>query len=114
MMFYQKMNFSAVFEGDQIKSTQHLLLRFLRVHGVAAVTHLTFGSDAYVSVDRCIGPQVERLLDADISQRVFSKDRTSVKVGGHEATEARQCLVYERRTTVNSNEQQHSIGTFIL
>lgn len=69
----------------------------LASHGAAAVTHLTFGSNAYVSVDRCVRPQVDGLLDADISQGVFSKDRTSVEVGSHEAAEARQCLVCKTR-----------------
>lgn len=64
-----------------------------RVHGAVAVTHLTFGSDAYVSGDGRLGAQVDGLLDADISQGIFSKDRTSVKVGSHEATEARQSLM---------------------
>lgn len=64
----------------------------MRVRGAAAVTHLTLGSDAYVSVDRCLGPQVDGLLDADISEGVFSKDRTGIKVGSHEAAEARQSL----------------------
>lgn len=59
----------------------------------AVETHLAFGSDAYVSVDRRVGPQVDWLLDADISESVLSKDRTSVKVGSHEAAEARQSLV---------------------
>lgn len=56
------------------------------------MTHLTFGSNAYVAADRSLGPQVDGLLDADISQGVFSKDRTSIKVGSHEATEARERL----------------------
>lgn len=56
-------------------------------------THLAFGSDAYVSVDRGVGPQVDWLLDADVSERVLSKDGTSVKVGSHEAAETRQSLV---------------------
>lgn len=56
------------------------------------MTHLTLGSDAYVSVDRCIGPQVDGLLDADISEGVFSKDRTGIKVGSHEAAEPGQSL----------------------
>ena len=68
----------------------------LASRGAAAVTHLTFGSDAYVSVDRCVRPQVDGLLDADISQGVFSKDRTSVQVGSHEAAEARQSLVRKK------------------
>lgn len=46
-----------------------------------------------MSVDRRVGPQVDWLLDADISESVLSKDRTSVKVGSHEAAEARQSLV---------------------
>lgn len=61
-------------------------------------THLTFGSDAYVTCDRRLGAQVDGLLDADVSQRVFSKDRTSVKVGSHKAAEARQSLMMEGRT----------------
>lgn len=59
------------------------------------MTHLTFGPNADVSVDRCVRPQVDGLLDADISQGVFSKDRTSIKVGSHEAAEARECLFYK-------------------
>lgn len=57
-----------------------------------ALTHLTFGSNAYVSVDRRLRAQVDGFLNADVSQGVFSKDRTCIKVGSHEATEARQCL----------------------
>lgn len=68
------------------------------VHGAAAVTHLTFGSDAYVSSDGCLGAQMYGLLDTDISQGIFSKDRTSVKVGSHEATETRQSLMIEETT----------------
>lgn len=68
------------------------------VHGAAAVTHLTFGSDAYVSSDGCLGAQMDGLLDTDISQGIFSKDRTSVKVGSHEATETRQSLMIEETT----------------
>lgn len=68
-------------------------------HGAAAVTHLTFGSDAYVSGDGSLGAQMDGLLNADISQGIFSKDRTSVKVGSHEATETRQSLM-TRKTTV--------------
>lgn len=71
---------------------------FFRAHGTAAVTHLTFGSNANVSVDRCLRAQVDGLLNADISQGVFSKDRTSVKVGSHEAAEARQSLVCKTKT----------------
>lgn len=82
-----------------------------RVRGAAAVTHLTFGSNAYVSVDRCLGPQVDGLLDADISQGVFSKDRTSIKVGSHEAAEARECLVCETKRGVENIAQQHSVDT---
>lgn len=59
----------------------------------AVETHLAFGSNAYVSVDRRVGPQVDWLLDADISESILSKDRTSVKVGSHEAAEAGQSLV---------------------
>lgn len=62
------------------------------------MTHLTFGSDAYVSGDGRLGAQVDGLLDADISQGIFSKDRTSVKVGGHEAAETRQSLTIEERS----------------
>lgn len=62
------------------------------------MTHLTFGSDAYVSGDGRLGAQVDGLLDADISQGIFSKDRTSVKVGSHKAAEARQSLITEERT----------------
>lgn len=65
------------------------------VHGAAAVTHLTFGSDAYVSSDGCFGAQMDGLLDADISQGIFSKDRTGVKVGCHEATKTRESLMTE-------------------
>lgn len=54
---------------------------------------LTFGSNAYVSVDRRVRTQVDGLLNADISQGVFSKDRTSIKVGSHEATEPRESLL---------------------
>lgn len=68
------------------------------VDGAAAVTHLTFGSDAYVSGDGCLGAQMDGLLDADISQGIFSKDRTSIKVGSHEATETRQSLMIEETT----------------
>lgn len=50
-----------------------------------------------MSVDRCLGPQVDRLLDADISEGIFAKDRTSIKVGSHEAAEARQSLVCETK-----------------
>lgn len=60
----------------------------------AAGTHLTFCSNAYVTIDRCVRPQVEGLLNADVGQGVFSKDRTSIKVGSHEATETRQCLLH--------------------
>lgn len=63
----------------------------------AAATHLTFSSNAYVSVDRCLGPQVDGLLNADISQGIFSKDRTGIKVGSHETAEARQCLVVSQK-----------------
>lgn len=38
-----------------------------RLCGVAALTHLTFGSNAYVSIDRRLGAQVDGLLNADIS-----------------------------------------------
>lgn len=58
----------------------------------SAATHLTFGSDAYVSGDRRIRPKVDGLLDADVSQSVFSEDGASIEVGGHEATEARERL----------------------
>lgn len=91
MLSFQKIHSFIALE--QTNSTKLLLLRCVGVHGAAAVTHLTFGSNAYVSVDRCLRPQVDGLLDADISQGVFSKDRTSIKVGSHEATEARQSLV---------------------
>lgn len=67
------------------------------VDGTAAVTHLTFGSNAYVSADRCLWAQVDGLLNADISQGIFAKDRTSIKVGRHEAAEARQSLVCQRK-----------------
>lgn len=87
MLSFQKMKRWLCSSGRQINSTELLL------EGAAAVTHLTFGSNAYVSVDRCLRPQVDGLLDADISQGVFSKDRTSIKVGSHEAAEARQRLV---------------------
>lgn len=70
--------------------------------GAAAVTHLTFGSDAYVSCDGRLGAQVDGLLDADISQGVFSEDRASVKVGSHKAAEARQSLMREERTVAIS------------
>lgn len=69
----------------------------------SAVTHLTFGSDAYVSCDGRLGAQVDGLLDADVGQGVFSKDRTSVKVGSHEAAEARQSLMVEERTVAISD-----------
>lgn len=69
-----------------------------RVAFPAAVTHLTLGSDAYVSCDGRLGAQVDGLLDADVSQGVFSKDRTGVKVGGHEAAEAGQSLTMGERT----------------
>lgn len=75
--------------------------------GAAAVTHLTFGSDAYVSGDRCLGPQVDGLLDADISQGILSKDRTSVKVGSHEAAEARQGLIIEERNVTMTENRRH-------
>lgn len=68
------------------------------VHGAAAVTHLTFGSNAYVSGDGCLGAQMDGLLNADIRQGIFSKDRTSVKVGSHEATETRQSLLRQKTT----------------
>lgn len=76
-----------------------------------AVTHLTFGSNAYVSVDRCIRPQVDGLLDADISQGVFSKDRTSIKVGSHEAAEARQSLSlkYKQKRVENITQKHHHL-----
>lgn len=64
------------------------------------MTHLTFGSNAYVSADRCVGPQVDGLLDADVSQGVFPKDRTSVKVSSHEAAEARKCLVFKTKRKI--------------
>lgn len=83
-----------------------------RVRGAAAVTHLTFGSNAYVSVDGCLGPQVDGLLDADISQGIFSKDRTSIKVGSHEAAEARECLVCKTKGRVE-NIAQYSVDTSI-
>lgn len=67
-------------------------------HGAAAVTHLTLGSDAYVSCDGRLGAQVDGLLDADVSQGVFSEDRTGVKVGSHKAAEARQSLTVGERT----------------
>lgn len=67
------------------------------------MTHLTFGSNAYVSCDGRLGAQVDGLLDADVSQGVFSKDRTSVKVGSHKATEARQSLMMEERTVAISD-----------
>lgn len=71
--------------------------------GAAAGTHLTFGSDAYVTCDGRLGAQVDGLLDADVSQGVFSKDRTGVKVGSHKAAEARQSLMMEERTVVLSD-----------
>jgi len=76
-----------------MRQTLAVLRRFIRGNCAAAVTHLTFGSDAYVSVDGGVRPQVDWLLDADIGQGVFSEDRTSIKVGSHEAAEARESLV---------------------
>lgn len=64
---------------------------------MGVVTHLTLGSNAYVSVDRCIRAQVDGLLNADICQGIFSKDGASIKVGGHESTEARKGLVYRTK-----------------
>lgn len=73
------------------------------------MTHLTLGSDAYVSVDRCLGPQVDGLLDADISEGVFSKDRSGIKVGSHEAAEARQSLgLREDKSGVENCVQRRS------
>lgn len=72
-------------------------------HGAAALTHLTFGSDAYVTCDGRLGAQVDGLLDADVSQGVLSKDRPSVKVGSHKAAEARQSLMMEGRTVAISD-----------
>lgn len=63
----------------------------------AGETHLAFGSDAYVSIDRRVGPQVDWLLDADISEGILSEDGTSVKVGSHEAAETGQSLVGQRQ-----------------
>lgn len=71
--------------------------------GAAAGTHLTFGSDAYVTCDGRLGAQVDGLLDADVSQGVFSKDGTGVKVGSHKAAEARQSLMMEERTVAISD-----------
>lgn len=86
------------------------LFRCIRVRSVTAVTHLTFGSNAYVSVDRCLRPQVDGLLDADISQGIFSKDRTSIKVGSHEAAEARQSLVFlDEKRLVENRPQSLSV-----
>lgn len=94
---------------ETINSSKPLLVH-KGSHGAAAVTHLTFGSNAYVSVDRCLRPQVDGLLDADISEGVFSKDRTSIKVGSHEAAEARQSLVCKtKKKGVENRVQQHSV-----
>lgn len=90
-----QLNILVVF--NQILILPNSLFRCIRVRGVTAVTHLTFGSDAYVSVDRCLRPQVDGLLNADISQGIFSKDRTSIKVGSHEAAEAGQSLVCKNK-----------------
>lgn len=65
---------------------------------------LAFGSDAYVSIDGRIRPQVDWLLDADIGESVLSEDRTSVKVGSHEAAEARQSLLRSQTLHVGGLE----------
>lgn len=67
IFLFQKMNLLHCLSWEQINLTKNLFLRCIRIRGAAAVTHLTFGSNAYVSVDRCVGPQVDGLLDADIS-----------------------------------------------
>lgn len=97
--------------SESINSVKLLVPRLIPSQCTAAVTHLTFGPNAYVSGDRCLGPQVNGLLDADVSQGIFPKDGASIQVGGHEATETRECLIYFRKQKKKENVKKNSLAT---
>lgn len=92
--------------SESINSVKLLVSRLIPSQWTAAVTHLTFGPNAYVSGDRCVRPQVNGLLDADISQGIFPKDGASIQVGGHEATKTRECLIYFRKQKKRECEEK--------
>lgn len=50
------------------------------------VSYLALGSDSHMALDRGIFTQVEGLLDAEVSQNIFSKNGSGVHVGSHEPT----------------------------